>query len=124
MICVARATWRSATPILGFAYFRRSWCHHLIVDFLSAHPQVIDGQPERIRGVGSGILLQLVALADEMGSSCVWGEATSHSAPFYQRTLGVEKILDHFFIEDEVMQHCRDELRRSRDQMLARRTTK
>ena len=124
MICVAHATWRSPTPILGFAYFRRSWCHHLIVDFLSAHPRVIDGQPERIRGVGSGILLQLVALADEMGMPCVWGEATSHSAPFYQRTLGVEKILDHFSIEDEVMQHCREELHRSRDQMLARRTTK
>lgn len=43
MILVAGATWRTATPILGFAYFRRSWSHHLIVDFLSAHPRVIDG---------------------------------------------------------------------------------
>jgi hypothetical protein len=25
MVLVARATWPSATPILGFAYFRRSW---------------------------------------------------------------------------------------------------
>jgi hypothetical protein len=73
MIFVARATWRSPTPILGFAYFRRSWCHHLIVDFLSAHPRVIDGKPERIRGVGTGILYQLVALAETMDSPCKSG---------------------------------------------------
>lgn len=124
MIFVACATWPSATPILGFAYFRRSWSHHLIVDFLSAHPRVIDGKPERIRGVGTGILYQLVGLAEEMEIPCIWGEATAHSAPFYERVLNVNQILDHFFIEDEVMQHCRSELRKSREQMLARWATK
>lgn len=92
MILVAGATWRTATPILGFAYFRRSWSHHLIVDFLSAHPRVIDGKPERIRGVGTGLINQLVAVAEAMKIPCIWGEATSHSAPFYQRALGVEKF--------------------------------
>ena len=38
MILIVRATWRSRTRVLGFTYFRRSWCHHLVVDFLSAHP--------------------------------------------------------------------------------------
>ncbi len=124
MIFVARPTWPSPTPILGFAYFRRSWCNHLIVDFLSAHPRVIDGNPERIRGIGTGILYQLVALAEMMNISCIWGEATGHSAPFYQRALGVEKILDHFFIEDDVLGRCRNEWHRSREQMLALRTRK
>lgn len=83
---------------------------------------MIDGRPEQIRGVGRGILDQLVALAEEMGVRCIWGEATAFSAPFYERTLHVEKILDHFFIEDEVMAYCRERLRKSRKQMLARRT--
>lgn len=121
MIFVACATWPSPTPILGFAYFRRSWCHHLVVDFLSAHPRVIDGKPERIRGVGSGILNQLVAVAEAMKIPCIWGEATAHSAPFYERALNVKQILDHFFIEDEVMEYCRGRLREAREQMLARR---
>jgi hypothetical protein len=124
MILVARAAWRSVTPILGFAYFRRSWCHHLIVDFLAAHPRVIEKKPEQIRGVGAGIIFQLVALAEELEIPCVWGEATKHSAPFYERTLAVEKIRDHFFIEDEVMQHCRAESHRRRKRLLARRQTK
>lgn len=123
MIFVACATWSSPTPILGFAYFRRSWCHHLVVDFLSAHPRVIDGKPERIRGVGTGILYQLVALAEEIETPCIWGEATAHSAPFYERALNVKQILDHFFIEDEVMEYCRDRLHKSREQMLARQAT-
>jgi hypothetical protein len=114
MIFVACATWPTPTPILGFAYFRRSWSHHLIVDFLSAHPRVIAGKPERIRGVGTGILYQLVALAETMNIPCIWGEATSHSAPFYERALDVKMISDHFFIEDEVMHYCRKELHLSR----------
>lgn len=124
MILVACATWRSPTPILGFAYCRRSWSHHLIVDFLSAHPRVISGKPERIRGVGSAILNQLVAIAEEMEMPCIWGEATAHSAPFYERALNVNQILDHFFIEDEVMRYCCERLRIAREQILARRNAK
>jgi hypothetical protein len=119
MMFVACATWPSPTPVLGFAYFRRSWCHHLVLDFLSVHPQVIDGKPERIRGVGSGILHQLVAVAEEMDIPRIWGEATAHSAPFYERALNVKQVLDHFVIEDEVMRHCLNQLHKSREQMLA-----
>jgi len=70
--------------------------------------------------VGSGMLDQLVTLAEEMHISCIWGEATSGSAPFYQRALNVKQILDHFFIEDDVMAYCRDESHKARAQMLAR----
>ena len=114
MIFVARPTWRSPTPLLGFAYFRRTWCHHLVVDFLSAHPRVIAEKPERIRGIGTGILYQLVALSEEIEIPCIWGEATAYSAPFYERALNVEQILDHFFIEDEVMRYCRNQLNQRR----------
>jgi hypothetical protein len=124
MLLVARPGWRSPTSILGFAYFRRTWCHHFVVDFLAVHPRVIAGRPERIRRVGSGLLDQLVGLAEEMEVPCIWGEATANSAPFYERTLHLEQILDHFFIEDEVMTYCRERLHRERAQMLARREIK
>jgi hypothetical protein len=124
MTFVAHATWTSPTPILGFTYFRRSWCHHLIVDFLSSHPRVISENPERIRGVGTGLVHQLVGLAEIMNIPCIWGEATSHSAPFYKRTLRVEEILDHFFIEEDVLQRCRNQLHKYEEQMLAVRTSK
>ena len=55
---------------------------------------------------------------------CIWGEATAHSSPFYERALNVNQILDHFFIEDEVMRYCRERLRKAREQTLARRTAK
>jgi len=54
MVLVARATWPSATPILGFAYFRRSWCHHFIVDFLSAHPRCGRRNFTPVGGAGGG----------------------------------------------------------------------
>ena len=73
MILLARATWKSATPILGFAYVRRSWCNHLIVDFLSVHPRILDRTKERIRNVGTGLVHQLAALAEKLGAACVWG---------------------------------------------------
>ena len=80
---------------------------------------MIAGESERVRGVGSGIINHVVAIAEEMDIRCIWGEATAYPAPFYQRTLNVEQILDHFFIEDEVMVYCRDRLRRAREQRLA-----
>ena len=124
MTFVVEATWTSQSSILGFAYFRRNWCHHLIVDFLSAHPRVINERPERIRGIGSGILHQLVELAGIMNIPCIWGEATVHSAPFYKRTLKAEEVLDHFFIKGEIMRHCSVESHKAQAKMLAQRTLK
>ena len=86
--------------------------------------RVVSGKPERIRGVGSGIIDQLVAVAEAMEIPCIWGEATAHSAPFYQRALNVRPVLDHFFIEDEVMSYCRAQLHKAREQMLAERAAR
>jgi len=124
MMLLAKPTWRTATPVLGFCFARRSWCHHLIVDFLGVHPRVLGNVRENVHGVGTGVLYQLVQLADEFRISCIWGEATVNSAGFYERALGIKPVSDHFFIEDEVMAHCRKELRNARQPMLAKRRTK
>jgi hypothetical protein len=121
MILVARPAWKSQTPILGIAYLRRTWCHHLFLEFFATHPHVITKRREQIGLVGVGLLRQLVALAEALKIECIWGEATEFSHEWYEEQLAVERVLDHFFIEDEVMKHCRDELHKSREQMLARR---
>lgn len=122
MVLIARPTWHSQTPTLGIAYLRRTWCHHLFLEFFATHPHVIAKRNEKIGGVGVGILRQLVALAEMLDIPCIWGEATEFSAEWYEDQLGVEQVLDHFFIEDEVMTHCCNELHESQKQMLARRT--
>ena len=121
MILIAQPTWRSRIPVLGIAYMRRTWCHHLFLEFLATHPQVIAKSREKIGGVGVGLLLQLVSLAETLNIPCIWGEATESSAEWYEEQLGVETVLDHFFIEDEVMKHCCNELHKAQEQMLARR---
>jgi hypothetical protein len=123
MMLLAKPAWRASAPVLGFCFARRSWCHHLIVDFLGVHARVLGHARERVHGVGTGILYQLVQLADEFHIRCVWGEATVNSAGFYERALGIKPVSDHFFIEDEVMAHCRRELRHARQQALAKRRT-
>ena len=84
------------TGSLGGAMIRRTWCHHLIVDFLFVHPR-ISGQLEPVRGVGLGILQGICCLATILDCRRVWGEATRDSAPFYERQLG-RRVADSFFL--------------------------
>jgi hypothetical protein len=121
MVLIARPAWRSGISTLGIAYLRRTWCHHLFLEFFATHPHVIAKRRERIGGIGVGMLRQIVALAETLDIPCVWGEATEFSAGWYEEQLGVEQVLDHFFIEDAVMEHCCNELHTSQEQMLARR---
>lgn len=83
--------------ILGAAMVRRTWCHHLMIDFLFVHPDIC-GKLVGIKTVGLQILQAICLLARQLGCKRVWGEATLDSAPFYQRQLG-KLVEDHFAIE-------------------------
>jgi hypothetical protein len=120
-VLIARPTWRSAIPTLGFAYLRRTWCHHLFLEFLATHPRVIGRKHEIIGWVGVSILHKIVSIAKDLDIPCIWGEATEISASWYQEQLNVVTVGDSFFIEGEVMQHCQKEMQRSQKEMLARR---
>src|SRR4051812_3517954 len=111
-LLLAKAQWHLAAPVLGCCFCRRSWSHHLIVDFLAVHPKVLAGNA-KVRGVGTGIIYSLVGLADKLGIETIWGEATKNSAPFYERVLNLSRVTDHFFVEGETMQHCREQFRRA-----------
>ena len=102
----ARAEWSRATPMLGCCFCRRTWCHHLIVDFVVVHPRLVAGVGPGIRGVGAGMIYSLVRLADDLGIRMVWGEATANSAAFYEKVLRLPRVTDYFFIHGETFAHC------------------
>lgn len=87
---------------VGLAYCRRTWCHHLALDFLALHPRALE-QPGRVNGVGSGIVFGLVQLARALQIPRIWGEATVNSAPFYEKLLAVSPVVDLFIIETTEM---------------------
>lgn len=89
------AAWMPGT--LAGAMVRRTWCHHLMIDFLFVHPDIC-GKLVGIRTMGLQILQSVCYLARELGCKRVWGEATHDSAPFYIRQLGRE-VEDYFAIE-------------------------
>lgn len=110
-LLLARAPWHPQLPILGCCFCRRSWCHHLIVDFLAVHPKVLRGVGGQVRGVGTGIIYAVVGLADGLGVGTIWGETTRNSAPFYQKILNLPAVNDHFFVRGETLEHCRRQYR-------------
>ncbi len=41
LLLVVRAKWFGRSPILGLAQCRRTYCHHLVLEFLSVHPAIV-----------------------------------------------------------------------------------
>jgi len=111
ILVLVRADWFARSSIIGLAQCRRTYCHHLIVEFLSVHPGIVGGALPRVRGVGSGLVYGLAELAGILEMPVVWGEATANSAPFYAKTLNARKISDHFFIRGAVLARCRRNFR-------------
>ncbi|MGV3661731.1 MAG: GNAT family N-acetyltransferase [Prosthecobacter sp.] len=105
-LLVARATWKPAPGILGIAWCRRTWCNHIVLDFLSVHPATND--PVRgYKGMGGAMLRAVAVVAGLIDCPLVWGEATVSSASFYQKMLGGQAVRDHFFIGAEALASLR-----------------
>lgn len=97
-LCVARAKW-AGPHILGIALARRTWCGHLILDFLATQPlRLVDG-PDRIKGIGKGMLYGIAEVASAVGAKVLWGEATKASAPKYQSIFGLKKVDDLLYVQ-------------------------
>ena len=119
-LMVASAEWEKAHQFLALAYCRSTWCHHLVLDFLAVRPGLsFEGQP--IRGVGTGVIFGLAILADLLGVSVMWGEATASSAPFYERVLGFQTVRDLFIIRRGPMERLRQRYRARLKERLAPR---
>jgi hypothetical protein len=104
---VASAEWAGRSRFLALAYCPRTWCHHLVLDFLAVQPGVsFANQP--IRGIGSGILATLAGLADSLGMGILWGEGKAGSASFYERALRIRPVRDLFVIRQGAMRSFRE----------------
>lgn len=102
-LMVASAAWAKRYKFLALAYCRRTWCHHLVLDFLAVRPGVSSAS-QPIYGLGAGILFSLTNLADSLGMETIWGEATASSAPFYEKVLQIRPVKDLFIIRRETME--------------------
>jgi hypothetical protein len=106
LILIAKADWFISSQPLGLAQCRRTFCNHLILEFLSVHPKVIVGAEPRVRGIGSGLIYTLAALANAVQIGRLWGEATEHSAPFYKHIFETEGLTDQFTADAGVLKRC------------------
>jgi len=109
-LLVARAKWHEQSSVLGFCFCRRTWCHHIVLDFAASHPNAIRKAGGEVRGVGLSMLYSLVKFASSIDVNLVWGEATKNSHEFYETALKTAlktpKISDHFFIDGDLYEHC------------------
>jgi len=101
-LLVASAPWAKRYKSLALAYCRRTWCHHLVLDFLAVRPGLAF-KKHPISGTGSGILFSLTQLADRLNMHLIWGEATASSAPFYEKVLKIRAVKDLFMIQRPMM---------------------
>jgi len=108
-LVVAKATWTPGPKMLGVAWCRRTWCNHIVLDFLAAHPSTL-GHGRGYAGIGTALLYYVAEIAGQIGAPLVWGEATALSAPFYRRVLNSVDILDHFFVRDTMVAKMREQL--------------
>lgn len=105
-ILIVKAGWFSPTIPMGLAQCRRTFCNHIILDFLAVHPRVLSDSDPAIRGIGSGLVYSLCVLAKYFSVPLIWGEATEFSGPFYQRILGLREVKDHFFIDSLTLERA------------------
>lgn len=84
---------------LGGAMIRRTWHHHLALDFLFVHPRIAS-KLVNVKSVGLQLLQAICMIAHTLDCQRVWGETTEDSAPFYRRYLK-QPVDDQFALDSE-----------------------
>ena len=81
VLLVLKAPWWFAPEHpLAFAYFRRTWCGGLYLEFMAGHP-LAEG---RIAGILRATIGCLATIAQEGGTEWIWWEATKDSFAKYE----------------------------------------
>jgi len=99
-----KCAWFPHSEVIGFSHFRRSWCNKIILDYLGTHPFIArpEGDSRHIvHGTGIALLYFIVQIAKQENCSALWGEATSSSATYYQRTFKLDRVDDLIFAPNE-----------------------
>ncbi|HEV7406453.1 MAG TPA: hypothetical protein VGO11_26115 [Chthoniobacteraceae bacterium] len=97
-VLVASAPWFQGGTVAGFCQFRRTWCHHIVFDFLGVHPLLLVPETREISGLGTALLYRLAMVAMELQTENVWAETTDLSANFYANLFGLPSLQDVLFI--------------------------
>jgi hypothetical protein len=83
---------------LGIALCRRTWANHVVLDFLATHPIYLRDGPDRVRGIGKGLLFAICEIGHSIGATALWGEATESSAPKYKAMFRLDESDDLFYV--------------------------
>jgi hypothetical protein len=70
---------RGKDQVAGFAFMRRTYINHLVLEFLSVSPRLKGA----VKGTGVRLLESIAWLAVQIGADEVWGECTKDSQSFY-----------------------------------------
>lgn len=106
-LLIARASWNNPTAMLGFCFFRRTWCNNIVIDFLATHPLVAGHN--QILGIGRGLVYVTTTLAKQIDAKFVWGESTRLSYVTYQKWFHQTAIDDLFRIPGTAWQQFRSD---------------
>jgi hypothetical protein len=98
LLIMARAKWANPS-LLGLALARRTWKGNVILDFLATHPLRIAEGPDRISGIGRGLLYGLSEVTLDIGAGALWAESTKASAPIYKHVFGLQEVHDLLRLE-------------------------
>lgn len=111
-LAVLTADW-APKRVLGFTLFRRSWCNHIVVDFIASHPANNESAAREVKGVLRATLLAITEVASALRVTRIWGEATDTSAEKYAHIFKLKKVEDLFVIETTVWRKFRAAARRT-----------
>ena len=98
-VITATAPWFEGGALAGFCQFRRTWCNHIVFDYLGIHPRLLAGSPREMVGLGTALLYRIGLIASDFGARVVWGEATDISSGYYAQLFGLEEVLDLVVVE-------------------------
>jgi hypothetical protein len=94
VFAVIRATYGASNRVVGFCLFRRTWCNHLAIDFLSTNPEGSTAKKPKIQAAGVALAGFVCAIAKALSCPVVWLETTEGSAGVYGRWFGRSAVKD------------------------------
>ncbi len=93
--------WFPDSDVLGVCHFRRSWCNHIVLDYLCAHPFITaptKNYENVVNGVGLALLFFVTEITKECKSKLIWGEATQNSFNFYKKVFKLRSVKDLIYV--------------------------
>jgi hypothetical protein len=99
------APWLLGGQTAAFCQFRRTWCNHVVFDFLSVHPRLLGPRPREVTGLGTALLARLSLLVAELKVPMVWAETTDLSVGYYAGLFDLQNLGDLLTLDAKGFEH-------------------